>query len=301
VPTPYSKQVWQDNVTWVDKLHMDHMEDGIANADASLTYLGDYSAATTYNNGDVVVAADGFAYVCVKDGVTAAPVPFPGYGASIPVPVQNGKWLKGQGGAIVWEAPNVANGIAGLDANAQVPAAQLGNAAMVKIQDINLSGTQATIDFTSIPQTYLSLQLRMFLRCDAAVANTTVAVRFNNNVSAVYNHIMMQVTAAGTTINSAEDTTPATFGSFSLCTGSTAAAGFYIQAVSDIVNYAANGVTHNWVTAAHGLWVNGTNGHVIRYQGGVCQDGTPINRITLLPSPSGNFVAGSRATLYGLN
>jgi len=103
MPTPYSKQTWVDNTTPVDASHMSHMEDGIANADASLTYLGDY-AAGTYNNGDVVVAADGFSYVCVKDGTTSAPVAFPGSNGGIPLPVVNGQWIKGVGGAAVWAA-----------------------------------------------------------------------------------------------------------------------------------------------------------------------------------------------------
>src|SRR5215471_8425750 len=103
MPTPYSKQTWVDNTTPVDASHMSHMEDGIANADASLTYLGDY-AAGTYNNGDVVVAADGFSYVCVKDGTTTAPVAFPGSNGGVPLPVVNGQWIKGVGGAAVWSA-----------------------------------------------------------------------------------------------------------------------------------------------------------------------------------------------------
>ena len=44
-----------------------------------LDYLGDYVPAT-YNDGDIVVAADGVAYICVKDGVTTAPEPWPGTG-----------------------------------------------------------------------------------------------------------------------------------------------------------------------------------------------------------------------------
>ena len=44
-----------------------------------LDYLGGYVAGT-YNDGDIVVAADGIAYMCVKAGVTTPPEPWPGVG-----------------------------------------------------------------------------------------------------------------------------------------------------------------------------------------------------------------------------
>ena len=42
-----------------------------------LDYLGDYVPAT-YNDGDIVVDTDGIAYLCVKDGTTTPPEPWPG-------------------------------------------------------------------------------------------------------------------------------------------------------------------------------------------------------------------------------
>ena len=44
-----------------------------------LDYLGGY-APGTYNDGDIVIAEDGVAYVCTKDGVTTPPEPWPGGG-----------------------------------------------------------------------------------------------------------------------------------------------------------------------------------------------------------------------------
>jgi hypothetical protein len=44
-----------------------------------LDYLGDYAPAT-YNDGDIVIADDGIAYICVKAGVTTPPEPWPGVG-----------------------------------------------------------------------------------------------------------------------------------------------------------------------------------------------------------------------------
>ena len=71
----------------------------------NVAYRGDYAAGTTYNDGDIVVAADGFSYVCVKDGVVgSAPVTFPGANGGIPLPAVNGQWIKGSGGVAIWSA-----------------------------------------------------------------------------------------------------------------------------------------------------------------------------------------------------
>ena len=42
-----------------------------------LEYLGAYVPATTYNDGDFVIGPDGITYVCVKDGTTTPPEPWP--------------------------------------------------------------------------------------------------------------------------------------------------------------------------------------------------------------------------------
>lgn len=47
-----------------------------------LDYLGEYepTARRVYNDGDIVVADDGVAYICVQQGVTTPPEPWPGVG-----------------------------------------------------------------------------------------------------------------------------------------------------------------------------------------------------------------------------
>jgi hypothetical protein len=49
-----------------------------------LDYKGDYVSAT-YNDGDIVIAADGIAYMCTKNGVTTPPEPWPGVGIATAV------------------------------------------------------------------------------------------------------------------------------------------------------------------------------------------------------------------------
>jgi hypothetical protein len=45
-----------------------------------LEYLGNYVDPKTYYDGDIVIAADGIAYMCVVDGTTTPPEPWPGVG-----------------------------------------------------------------------------------------------------------------------------------------------------------------------------------------------------------------------------
>jgi hypothetical protein len=84
-----------------------------------MTYWGAYEATRTYYDGDCAIGSDGVLYMCVKDGtIGTAPVKWPGrmgpqgpkgdtgpqgiQGVGIPMPVVNGQWIKGVGGAAVW-------------------------------------------------------------------------------------------------------------------------------------------------------------------------------------------------------
>jgi len=82
----YVKNNWVDNVTPVDKSHMDVIENGLIEA-ADLYYLGDWVAGT-YKEGDIVVY-NGVAYMAVRQ-TTQTPVPWAAgqaslsYGTSLP-------------------------------------------------------------------------------------------------------------------------------------------------------------------------------------------------------------------------
>jgi hypothetical protein len=79
-------------------------------------YWGQYSATKTYNDGDCAIGTDGILYMCTVNGtIGSAPVAWPGasapqgppgpagpVGTGIPMPVVNGQWIKGVGGAAVW-------------------------------------------------------------------------------------------------------------------------------------------------------------------------------------------------------
>jgi hypothetical protein len=63
-----------------------------------LDYVGAYQPPVTYNKGDIVVAADGIAYMCVIDGTITAPEPWPGVGIATSVGPQGPQGVKGDKG-----------------------------------------------------------------------------------------------------------------------------------------------------------------------------------------------------------
>jgi len=48
----------------------------------NLDYLGSYVGGPVYNDGDIVIGPDNIAYMCVVDGTTTPPEPWPGVGAA---------------------------------------------------------------------------------------------------------------------------------------------------------------------------------------------------------------------------
>lgn len=59
----------------------------------NLDYLGNYAAGPIYNDGDIVIGADGIAYMCVVDGTTTPPEPWPGIGVAVNATVDATYWV----------------------------------------------------------------------------------------------------------------------------------------------------------------------------------------------------------------
>lgn len=59
----------------------------------NLDYLGDYAPGPVYNDGDIVIGADGIAYMCVVDGTTTPPEPWPGVGVAFNAAVDASYWV----------------------------------------------------------------------------------------------------------------------------------------------------------------------------------------------------------------
>jgi hypothetical protein len=264
---PYVKQPWVNNSTPVDDVHMTHIEDGIGTADA---------------NASTALAQ------------------------SLPQPVVNGQWVKGVGGAAVWSAIAVA------DLPTGIPAANLsgypndaskhlrGNGAwgggLEVLDDLVVAGAVlANYDTNTrlggnIPQTYKDLVLAVHGYLDQA-AFTEVRLQANG-LATGYN--WQEAWATGATVTAAEGAFPATSWRAAVWGGANGVAGnFTLQ----FPNYAA-AVSHSYQADYFGSANNAANNLRRGWVGGHLANAAAITRLQLFPA-TGNFVIGTRFTLYG--
>jgi len=200
-----------------------------------------------------------------------------------------------------------ANGVASLDATTKVPAAQIptlpgsgitGGVGMQQIADNLLAANANTFDFLSIPQTYAHLKLILTGIGTDPAANVIIAMRFNNDSAANYGsqRLYGNVAVAGAVENVAA--TFAYAGGFPAAGAATALYPGLIEVL--IPNYAQGTFRKQWHSMSS--WSEGatTGKFMVEARAGAYSQITAISRITLLPSTN-LFLAGSRATLYGLS
>jgi hypothetical protein len=167
------------------------------------------------------------------------------------------------------------------------------------IYDTTLGVAAASIDVTGIVATYAHLLLVSYLRGDTATATITVALRFNNDSGANYDAQSIANSAA-TTLAAGENIA-ATSGNIDrgVTPGGTAAASEFGAMATLIPAYAGTTGQKSAISMVAGR--SGTTTGLISTM--LCstfwRSTAAINRITLLPS-AGNFVAGSRLSIYAL-
>jgi hypothetical protein len=130
----------------------------------NLDYLGDYVPAT-YNDGDIVIGADGIAYMCVVDGTVTPPEPWPGIGLAVNATVDASYWVVSAHPQLVNERvmSSLANGyvkstVGEPSTVAIIPIVDGGTGANNATQArTNLGvGSVGTLNLNSDPTTYLS-------------------------------------------------------------------------------------------------------------------------------------------------
>lgn len=164
------------------------------------------------------------------------------------------------------------------------------------ISDTTLGGSAANIDITSISATYAHLLVVAYTRGDAAAASTGLRLQFNGDTAANYDSQSLTGNAALTIAGEAFGLTVLGAGSIP---ANTAGANLFSANVLFIPHYA--GAANNKVCLAlNSLKVGTTTGLLFSiFQHGFWRSNAAINRITFLPT-TGNFVAGTRITIYGM-
>lgn len=165
-----------------------------------------------------------------------------------------------------------------------------------KISESILTGTAASVTFSSIPTTYRSLQLHVLARNDAALTSLTGHIRFNGDTTAIYDTQQM---AAFATTASAAEVINGTSGQIGDVSAANAPAGAVSVMVVNIPWYANTSFWKSFISNAK--LSNGTGSGTIfsKQWTGRWRNTAAINSVTVVPA-SNNFIAGSSFALYGL-
>jgi hypothetical protein len=159
----------------------------------------------------------------------------------------------------------------------------------IKIQTVTLTGTQANIEFTSIPQTYTDLKIVMSARVNASSVSESCKMTFNGVTTGYSNRYIF---GSGSAASSGSDTNAFTF---RVPSGTSTASVFgngevYIPnyTSSNYKSFSDDSVSENndassGAILTANLWANTA----------------AITSITITPF-NGSFVQYSTATLYGI-
>lgn len=165
------------------------------------------------------------------------------------------------------------------------------------IFDTTLGSSAASIDITSIVGSYAHLLIVIYARSDTVTVANGVAVRFNGDTSGDYDYQYMQGQAAAVTAVESFTNSLALVGHMP---GSSAAANLFNAGLVFIPHYA--GSSNNKAFVAISGTKAGTSTTNLRntLSGGSWRSNAAITQVTLVPVSAGNFIAGTRVTLYGM-
>lgn len=167
---------------------------------------------------------------------------------------------------------------------------------LVQLFDTTLAAAAASIDTTAIPGGYSALMLVLVLRGDTAAGSIDNLIRFNGDTGANYDDIATRNNNAATgTVNDQA----ATSGELGQIVAATSTSNYASTIQAMIPNYAG---TAFFKTAVYisGHEVTPATPTMQSWTGAISWRSTgPITQINVRPS-AGNYVAGSRFTIYGM-
>jgi len=167
------------------------------------------------------------------------------------------------------------------------------------IQTVTLTGTQATIDFNSIPNTFKHLQIRYIARNSAANTDGYQAIQFNGDSTNgnYYFYHFLEGVGTNPVIGAAGGTNAGILAGRN--SGASASANVFGAGVIDILDY-TNTNKYKVVRALAGSDNNGS-GNVIDLSSGFWFNTNAVTSIKLLAGLGGySFVSGTTFALYGI-
>jgi hypothetical protein len=164
------------------------------------------------------------------------------------------------------------------------------------LDEVTLSSTSASVTFTSIPQTFSHLQIRLICRSNRSDQNGDFfQLNFNSDTGTNYNWNFLNATGIGEggSVNSVN----ASFIEVNRFPGSLISANIFGAQVIDITDYMDTNI-HKTVRYLGG-WDGSGSGEVY-FGGGIWRSTSTITSITLTNSGSRSFQPYSHFTLYGI-
>ncbi|HVE80975.1 MAG TPA: hypothetical protein VNA68_02435, partial [Candidatus Dormibacteraeota bacterium] len=148
-----------------------------------------------------------------------------------------------------------------------------------------------------IPSNFAHLQIVAYLRGSDSQLNSDVYLRFNNDSGANYDYVL-QITRHNASLGTNEGVSASQIVLGPTPAGNSPGNTFGSQKIE--IPYYANTSNHKTIQSTNGFKQGTTTANF--YTGsaaGWWKSTAAINRVTLLPI-GGNFLAGSRVTVYGL-
>lgn len=166
------------------------------------------------------------------------------------------------------------------------------------------TGGNTSITFSSIPQTYKHLQLRISARRTGSGSNNNYIVfTINGNNSSIYTNKWVLATSGGSpAINVQNDNTNTFIYGNRALVGSGAVSGLHSVMIIDILNYASTTVNKNFRMISGVQNNSSTSSNQLQLGTGTPLTTSAITSITLAPEPGNGwaFQTGSTFALYGI-
>ena len=159
-----------------------------------------------------------------------------------------------------------------------------------------LSSSTGTVTFSSIPQTYKHLQLRVIGKTDRALNRDSFRIQFNSDAT-TSNYRSHFLYGNGASTSSADEGGTAGGVHYRLA-GNSGATNIFGVSIVDVLDY-ANTNKYKTTRCLGGLDLNGADGEM--YLGSaVWLSSSAITSFTIVPNTGTNFVQYSHFALYGI-
>lgn len=168
-------------------------------------------------------------------------------------------------------------------------------APMIPISDTVLGASQASIT-VNVPSTYQHLQVVVTGRQDTG-AVTTLQMRFNGDTAA--NYYNQTLTVASTVVTGTEGLAVSLGARVGRITGTASPAGSFSNTVIDIPSYTSTTAQKGYTARCSSREGTTTGTMQWEYNSGQWISTAAITSVTIYPA-TGNFVAGTQVTVYGL-